>query len=462
VKQVRSIAKELLIKKNDDKSVEVNWSQKFLKHHSKIKTVYISSLDKKRAMTQNHDILADWFNLFQSLKKEYEIKIENIYNMNEKRFMQRIIAKLWIMIFKYEKTYMTQCDNREWVSLIECISMNERVLKSWIIFKEKLQQKIWYEVLKEDHIALSENDWIDNKLSLVWIQKCFDSEIKICQKNEYQMLLIDDHAFHITTQMIDYCISQKIILLCLLTHTTHLLQSLDVKVFASLATAYKTYVQRVTQLKVSYSIDKTNFLKLYQLTRHETITSLNIRKTWTATKLLLFSSVLVLQHFSSVKKLKQSQQYNIVIRSTMSFEATVIYIDSDKDLEVVLTSANISQVQQLIKQAIEESTSDQILQKMSKAAIWAMMKSTIQNVINQKLLELNRRKKKKINWIENNYDTARVINQEIVDERRENQQAKIWQKKINFLLRLDSELFTSKSSSIRKWAVVISAQQTKL
>ncbi len=91
-----------------------------------------------------------------------------------------------------------------------------------------------------------------------------------------------------------------------------------------------------------------------------------------------------------------------------------------------------------------------------------MTKFTIQNVTNQKLLKLNRRKKKKINWIENNYDTARVMNQEIVNERRENQQAKIWQKKINFLLRLDSELFTSKSSSTWKWAVVISAQQTKL
>ncbi len=91
-----------------------------------------------------------------------------------------------------------------------------------------------------------------------------------------------------------------------------------------------------------------------------------------------------------------------------------------------------------------------------------MTKSTIQNVTNQKLLELNRRKKKKINRIKNNYDTARVMNQEIVDERRENQQAKIWQKKINFLLRLDFELFTSKPSSIRKRAVVLSAQQTKL
>ena len=145
-----------------------------------------------------------------------------------------------------------------------------------------------------------------------------------------------------TTQMIDYCISQKIILLCLSTHTIHLLQSLNVEVFASLVTAYKTHVQQVTWLEVSYSIDKTNFLKLYQLTQHKTITSLNIRKTWTATELLSFSSVLVLQHFSSVKKLEQSQQYNIVIHSTTFFKATVTYIDSDKDLEVVLTSANIS------------------------------------------------------------------------------------------------------------------------
>jgi len=89
-----------------------------------IKTAYVSSLDKECAMTQNHDILADWFNLFQSLKEEYEIKIEDIYNMNEKKFMQKIIAKLRVMIFKYEKkTHMIQCDNWEWVSLIECISV---------------------------------------------------------------------------------------------------------------------------------------------------------------------------------------------------------------------------------------------------------------------------------------------------------------------------------------------------
>ncbi len=462
MEQVRSIAGELLIKKGDDKPVGVNWPQKFLKRHSDIKTVYIPPLDKERAMAQDHDILAGWFNLFQSLKKEHGIEIEDIYNMDEKGFMQGVVAKLRVMISKYEKAHMTQCGNREWVSLIECISMDGKVLKPWIIFKGKLQQKIWYEVLKEGHIALSENGWTDNELGLAWIQKCFDPETKVCQKGEYRMLLIDGHASHITTKVIDYCISQKIVLLCLSAHTTHLLQPLDVGVFAPLATAYKAHVQRVTRLGGSYSIDKTDFLELYQQAWHEAITPPNIKKTWTATGLLPFSPALVLQHFPPVKELEQSQQYKIFIRSTTPSEATVTYIDSDKGLEVVLTPANTSQVQKLIRQAIKGTTSSQVLQKVGKAAIRAMAESTIQDVTNQELLELNRRKKQKINRIGGNYGTARVMNQQIVDERRENQQAKVWQKEVNSLLRLGPELFTSKSPSIRKRAVVTSAQQTKL
>jgi len=462
VEQVRSIAAELLVKKGNDKPVGINWPQKFLKRHPQIKTAYIPPLDKERAMAQDPAILAGWFNLFQSLKEEHGIEIEDIYNMDEKGFMQGVIAKLRVMISKYEKkAHMTQCGNREWVSLIECISMDGRVLKPWIIFKGKVQQKAWFEVLKEGHIAVSENGWTDNELGLAWIRKCFDPETKICQKGEYRMLLIDGHASHIATQVIDYCVSQKIILLCLPAHTTHLLQPLDVGVFAPLATAYKAHVQRITRLGTSYSIDKTDFLELYQLARHEAITPLNIRKSWTATGLLPFSPALVLQHFPPVKELQQSQQYNIVIRPTTPSEATVTYIDSDKGLEVVLTPANTSQVQQLIRQAIE-GPSGQILQKVGKAAIRAMAESTIEDVTNQELLELNRRKKQKASRIGGNYGTARVMNQEIVDERRENQQAKIWQKEVNSLLRLGPELFTSKPPSTRKRAVVTSAQQTKL
>ncbi len=77
------------------------------------------------------------------------------------------------------------------------------------------------------------------------------------------MLLVDSHASYITTVVIQYYVDYKIILLCLPPYIIHLLQPLDVGIFSPLATAYKSYIQRITRLGGSYHIDKVDFLKIY-------------------------------------------------------------------------------------------------------------------------------------------------------------------------------------------------------
>ena len=60
--------------------------------------------------------------------------------MDEKDVMQGVVAKLKLMVSaKERKKYMTQDGNLEWVSLLECISMTGRFLRSWVIFKAVLQ-----------------------------------------------------------------------------------------------------------------------------------------------------------------------------------------------------------------------------------------------------------------------------------------------------------------------------------
>lgn len=296
IEQVRFMAIELLQQKGDTEPIGINWPQKFLNRHPQIKTAYIPPLDKERASAENHDTLAGWFELFSRFKEEYAVKEEDIYNMDERGFMQGVIAKTRVMISKHEKkAHMTQCGNREWVSLIECVSMSGRLLKPWVIFKAKQKQKAWFEVLKEGHIAVSENGWTDNELGLAWLQKCFDPETIPSKEGDYRILCIDGHASHLTTQAIQYCVSRKIILLCLPAHTTHLLQPLDVGVFAPLATAYKNHVHRVTRLGASYSIDKVDFLELYQQARHDAITPVIIQKAWQKAGLLPFHPELILE-----------------------------------------------------------------------------------------------------------------------------------------------------------------------
>ena len=103
--------------------------------------------------------------------------------MDEKGFLQGFIEKLKVMIGKYEKkAHVTQPGNREWVSLIECISMDGRLLTPWIIFKAKQLQKAWYQVLEEGEITISDNGWTDNSIGLAWLQKCFHVESEITRK----------------------------------------------------------------------------------------------------------------------------------------------------------------------------------------------------------------------------------------------------------------------------------------
>ena len=197
--------------------------------------------------------------------------------MDEKGFMQGVIAKQKVMISRHEKPqYMTQCGNREWVSLLECVSIVGKVLRSWVIFKPVRQQKAWFDASPEAYISTSENGWTENEIYLWWIEQCCDPETAAFQRGEYRILCVDGHASYISTAAIKYCIAHKIIVLCLPAYTTHLLQPLDVGVFTPLSSVYEKHVQRVTRVGASYSIDKVDFLELYRLAKQEAITLTNI------------------------------------------------------------------------------------------------------------------------------------------------------------------------------------------
>ena len=355
VERTRSMAKELLNKKGDTEALGINWIQKFLSRHPELKTRYSPPLDKERALAQDPDTLRGWFDLFQQTVNEYQIVNEDIYNMDEKGFMQGVIGKLKVMVSKYERNaFMTQYSNQEWVSLIECVSMDGRILAPWIIFKGKQQKAAWYDFLPEGaHIALSENGWNNNEIGLQWIQNCFEPQSRKTQKGLYRLLVLDGHASHINTQAIEFCEAHKILLLCLPPHTTHLLQPLDVGIFAPLACAYKSNVQKTTRLGGSYSVNKIDFLELYQAAKASAITPQIITRAWAATGLSPFDPEVVLQHIP--KPLEEisskSQQLTFTIDPSAPPEALMTYTGPGGEFNIPLTPTNTQQVRELLQKA---------------------------------------------------------------------------------------------------------------
>ena len=95
------------------------------------------------------------------------------------------------------------------------------------------------------------------------MRSCFEPEIKHRLCNDYQILIIDGHSSHILAKFIQFTRKHKILCLCLLAHSIHLLQPLDIGVFNLLKQNYKTLLAKKIWF-TTYNIDKADFIFLIQ------------------------------------------------------------------------------------------------------------------------------------------------------------------------------------------------------
>ena len=97
------MAQELLQAKRDYKELGKNWVLGFLGCHSTLQAKYSRTFDQNWFLVQNQDIIQDWFNLYQSIKVEYDIFDENIYNIDKNRYIMGIARSSKVIFSKYQK-----------------------------------------------------------------------------------------------------------------------------------------------------------------------------------------------------------------------------------------------------------------------------------------------------------------------------------------------------------------------
>jgi hypothetical protein len=204
--QCLQMAQEILALKGDTAPIGVNWLQKFLKRFPQLQSRFIPPLDKERLTAQDPVIISDWFQLYVDTKAKYHINDVDTWNMDEKGCPLGVIGMTKVIVSRSKrKKYMTQCGNREWVSLIECVNIAGAVLDPFVIFKGKVQMRDWWDHFSSGHIAVSANRWTTNELCLEWLKKCFDPGSKKHQVGEYRILIFDGHASHISSEAIQFC-----------------------------------------------------------------------------------------------------------------------------------------------------------------------------------------------------------------------------------------------------------------
>jgi hypothetical protein len=91
--QLRQIAEELCIAKGYTKPIGKNWPSMFLNRHPSLKSIFTTPQDRNRQLSEDYDIIAYWFDLYQETVKEHDIQPEDTYNMDEKGAAIGVIGK---------------------------------------------------------------------------------------------------------------------------------------------------------------------------------------------------------------------------------------------------------------------------------------------------------------------------------------------------------------------------------
>jgi hypothetical protein len=184
--------------------------------------------------------------------------------------------------------------------LIECVSFNDINLPLYFIFKGKLIQQAWLNPIKDSRAVLqvSDNGWTINAIGLHWL-KAFNLHTRTQTQGTHWLLVLNGHESHVFSDFVQYCCDHSIVALCLPSHLTYLLQSLNVEVFEPLSKAYKKCVRLHSRYE-AVNVNKIDFLHYYQA-RLTAITTQNVLSAWRGAGLISFNSSVVISKLPWLK-----------------------------------------------------------------------------------------------------------------------------------------------------------------
>ena len=295
IKMIRSAANHLfkLADSLNSKSRRVfrNWVIRFADRYDVYKKKQ-KSLNVARKASEELKQLKQHFVRFRRVCKKRNIKLLNLYNMNETDFRVNCDENHWILTLnKLLFQRFNDSDNREFVISIECINSIEFSISFYLIVFDIEIQERWFQqnkIVNDIRINVFDTDYFNDDIALKWIQH-FDRYIKFVQKEVWRLLIMNDHDSHMTWEFLNYALIHRIELFVFFVHSTHFTQSLNVDVFQS----FKHHHKNVVNLIMRYECDiftKVDFFFDFFRIHGLTFTKLTLVHVWKKTNLVSYDS----------------------------------------------------------------------------------------------------------------------------------------------------------------------------
>jgi len=216
--------------------LDARWAKRWLDRQSDLFKAKRKPLAAERKNAHDSEVLQTHFHEFKEVVVKYGITEDDTWNFDETGYRMSIARSDWVVtVDSNRKIYFKDPDNRESLTGIECISGGGKDIPPMLIMTGvQLLAPHFNNDLGDDVLVTTSdtgysNDWI----SLRWL-KHFDRFSQKHQKGAWRMLVMNGCGSHHTREFLSYCEDHKIIPFGLPSHTTHLLQPLDVCVFQPL------------------------------------------------------------------------------------------------------------------------------------------------------------------------------------------------------------------------------------
>jgi len=265
------------------------WTQRFIRRHPDLKSVVGKRIEASRIHCSTEEAFNRWFDAFKEVKDKFKIKDENIYNMDETGSALGTVNATRVIVDKsVGSEYQKEPGRQEWITVIECICADGTAIAPMVIFKgEGLNARDIVEGAEDWTFAFNSKGWTSNAHGLSWFRRCFEPSTRDKANSEYRLLICDGHDSHITAAVVELCMNNNIILMVLPPHTSHLLQPLDVAIFAPI----KTYLATENKQFINCGIarqQRPEWLAAYAKARESAMTKRNIYSAFRGTGLVPF------------------------------------------------------------------------------------------------------------------------------------------------------------------------------
>ena len=274
-----------------------NWLHCFKAHNPEIAGIWTRQIDTAGFKATSYNTVKRWFDAVTEIWKQNQYAIEHVYNMDESGFAVGASQSSRALVNIREDTSWKQFGSRhEWITGIECVSAAGIAVPPLLIFKARHTNTAWIpaQTPVKWRFSTSNSGWTSDSHGYEWLTTVFEPLTWPEDPTTRRLLTMDGHSSHITANVIAFCMQNAIDLMILPPHCSHILQPLDVGMFAPLKRALASETNAALQLN-SGRISRAKWVEMYIRTRAKALTTTIVLAGWRGAGLVPLSPISILK-----------------------------------------------------------------------------------------------------------------------------------------------------------------------